>query len=139
MNRIDKTKDRRASFLPACAAVLMLSLALLILTCFAAVTHESAEAKLDAGRKSLSRTSGYYAAETVATEIISQFFSDKNESGATQNGISDVKTELGNVEVTRIDSEIYFSVPMDKSHALSVGAEVTKDTITVTRWYVEEI
>ena len=34
---------------------------------------------------------------------------------------------------------IYFSVPIDEARALSVGAEVTRDTITVTEWFVEEI
>ena len=137
--RISLKAMNRKSFLPACAAVLLLSLLLLVLTSFAAVTYGSAEDKLAEGRKALSKTSEYYAAETTATEIISQFFSDKNESSATQNGIEDIRTDQGSVEVTKIDSQIYFSVPFDEARALSVGAEVTRDTITVTEWFVEEI
>ncbi len=139
MSKIHKINDGRTSLLPICAAVLVLSLALLLLTCFAAVTYGSADKKLDAGREALDATSQYYAAETAATDIISDFFSDKNESSVTQNGITDVETELGSVEVTKIDSKIYFSVPIDKNRALSVGAEVTRNSITVTEWFVEEM
>lgn len=127
------------SLLPLCTMLLLLALVILVLLCFAAVTYDAANEKFATGQKALSETSGYYAAETTAVEIISDFFNDKNSGINTQNGIMDQKSRQGMIEVMKIDSDIYFSIPVEKNKALSVGAEVTKDSIIITKWFIKDI
>lgn len=127
---------RRYSTFTVCLVMLLVSLFILLLTCFAAVTYDSAKDKYDSGKKALGDMAAYCEAGSIASDIISDFHS-KKISSATMNGIETVDTENGEVEVIKIDDEIYFSVPLGRESLLSVGAEVTDSSITITRWYTE--
>ena len=111
-----------------CATALFISLLIFLLTCFSAVTYYSAEQKLVQAQ----------AAESTASEIIESFYQERRETSANLNGRSVYESDQGDIEVTKIDNVIYFSVPAGGGNILNVEAKVSKKQVVIQRWQLEK-
>ena len=111
-----------------CATALFISLLIFLLTCFSAVTYYSAEQKLVQAQ----------AAESTASEIIESFYQERRETSANLNGRSVYESDQGDIEVTKIDNVIYFSVPAGDGNILNVEAKVSKKQVVIQRWQLEK-
>ena len=125
------------SELGICAAALLISLLMLLLTSFAAFTYSTANGKMNDSREKMKYSQNYYAAESTASEIIGDFYEEKQQVSASLNGREEQETLQGTIEVKKIDGIIYFSVPIDNSSNLTVEAKVSKNGIEIVEWYVE--
>lgn len=121
-----------------CAAALFIAVLVLLLTCFAAVTYDSAARKLGQAQASQKQSQAYYAAESSASEILSSFYQERRETSATLNGRSIYSSDQGDIEVTKIDNVIYFSVPAGAGRVLNVEAKATKKQMTIRKWQLGE-
>ena len=111
-----------------CATALFISLLIFLLTCFSAVTYYSAEQKLVQAQ----------AAESTASEIIESFYQERRETSANLNGCSVYESDQGDIEVTKIDNVIYFSVPAGGGNILNVEAKASKKQVVIQRWQLEK-
>ena len=111
-----------------CATALFISLLIFLLTCFSAVTYYSAEQRLVQAQ----------AAESTASEIIESFYQERRETSANLNGRSVYESDQGDIEVTKIDNVIYFSVPAGGGNILNVEAKVSKKQVVIQRWQLEK-
>ncbi|MFQ8602852.1 MAG: hypothetical protein ACLSAO_07135 [Anaerovoracaceae bacterium] len=134
---INTSERRQKSYLGICAAALLVSLVLLLITAFAAFTFYTADEKMSASKQKMKYSQSYYAAETTASEIINEFYEEKNQVSANLNGRENYEAIQGNIEVTKIDARIYFSVPVDNSTSLEVEAKVTKNDIEIIKWFTK--
>lgn len=123
--------------LTLCCVVLLLSLFILLLTSFSAFTYYASEEKLQSCNRDLEYSHNYYAAETTATEIINEFYELKRDTYTNLNGRSEYKAKQGTIKVTKIDDNIYFAVPIDKTDILQVEAKVTPSKTEIVKWFVE--
>ena len=121
-----------------CATALFISLLIFLLTCFSAVTYYSAEQKLVQAQAAESRSQEYFAAESTASEIIDSFYQERRETSANLNGRSVYESDQGDIEVTKIDNVIYFSVPAGGGNILNVEAKVSKKQVVIQRWQLEK-
>ena len=111
-----------------CATALFISLLIFLLTCFSAVTYYSAEQKLVQAQAAESRSQEYFAAESTASEIIESFYQER----------SVYESDQGDIEVTKIDNVIYFSVPAGGGNILNVEAKASKKQVVIQRWQLEK-
>ena len=111
-----------------CATALFISLLIFLLTCFSAVTYYSAEQKLVQAQ----------AAESTASEIIESFYQERRETSANLNGRSVYESDQGDIEVTKIDNVIYFSVPAGGGNILNVEAKASKKQVVIQKWQLEK-
>ena len=121
-----------------CATALFISLLIFLLTCFSAVTYYSAEQKLAQAQAAESRSQKYFAAESTASEIIESFYQERRETSANLNGRSVYESDQGDIEVTKIDNAIYFSVPTGDGNVLNVEAKASKKQVVIQRWQLEK-
>lgn len=126
------------SYMSICAAALFISLLVLLLACFSAATYYSAEQKLEQAQTAESRSQEYYAAESTASEIISAFYQERRETSANLNGRSVYTSDQGDIEVTKIDNVIYFSVPAGSGQLLNVEAKASKKQVVIQKWQLEK-
>ena len=129
---------RRSSYMSICAVALFISMLVLLLTCFSAVTYYSAGQKLEQAQTAESHSQKYYAAESTASEIISAFYQERRETSANLNGRSLYESDQGDIEVTKIDNVIYFSVPAGAGRLLNVEAKASKKQVAIQRWQLEK-
>ena len=54
------------------------------------------------------------------------------------NGRSVYESDQGDIEVTKIDNVIYFSVPAGGGNILNVEAKVSKKQVVIQRWQLEK-
>lgn len=125
-----------SSHLTISVATMLIALLVLLIACFSAFTLNTAQTKMDESKAYKNSSQNYYAAETTATEIISAFSKAKKESQSNLNGITVYKATQGEIEVTKIDSNIYFSVPVNKKESLKIEARVTKKDTEIVKWYL---
>lgn len=129
---------RRISYMSICAVAVMVSLIVLMLTCFAAVTYHSAEQKLQQARAAQERSSEYYAAESTASQIIASFYKERRQTSANINGRITYTAQQGDIEVTKIDNTIYFSIPIGNDQSLNVEARVSGNGTQIKKWQLTE-
>lgn len=127
-------RRRRISYMSICAAALFISLLVLLLACFSAVTYDSASQKMEQAHAAQKHSQEYYAAESTASEIISAFYQERRETSANLNGRSVYESEQGDIEVTKIDNVIYFSVPAGGGKILNVEAKASKKQVVIQQW-----
>lgn len=125
-----------SSYLTITLGAVLISVILLLLTCFSAFTLNAAQLKMNNSKDYQNYNRNYYAAESTATEIIADFSSSKKKGMSNLNGISTYKSPQGQIEVTKIDSNIYFSVPINKKESLKVEAIVTKKDTEIIKWFL---
>lgn len=126
--------QRRFSSLSLCAAALFIAVIVLLLTCFSAVTYDSASKKLDQAQAAKQQSQEYYAAESTASQIIESFYQERKDTSANLNGRTMYASDQGDIEVTKIDNVIYFSVPAGSGHQLNVEAKATKKQVLIQKW-----
>ena len=131
-------RGRHISYMSICAVALFISVLVLLLACFSAVTYYSAGQKLEQAQAAESHSQEYYAAESTASEIISAFYQERRETSANLNGRSVYTSDQGDIEVTKIDNVIYFSVPAGGGKILNVEARASKKQVTVQKWQLEK-
>ena len=102
------------------------------------MTYYSAEKKLVQAQAAESRSQEYFAAESTASEIIESFYQERRETSANLNGRSVYESDQGDIEVTKIDNVIYFSVPAGGGNILNVEAKVSKKQVVIQRWQLEK-
>ncbi len=127
-------RGRWISCISICAIALFISLLVFLLTCFSAVTYDSASQKLKQAHAAQQYSQEYYAAESTAAEIVSAFYKERKETSANLNGRSVYETDQGDIEVTKIDNAIYFSVPAGGKKILNVEAKVSKKQVVIQKW-----
>lgn len=125
----------RKYMLSICAAAALISLFILLLSCFAAFTCAGADNNMSAAQKNAAYCDNYYQAETTATEIICDF-SQRDGSISSKNGRYDYDADQGKVEVTCIDGNVFFTVPINKNQGLYVDVQVTKNSVEVNSWNI---
>ena len=76
----------------------------------------------------------YYAAESTASDIIEAFYQERRDTSANLNGRTVYAADQGDIEVTKIDNVIYFSVPAGDGRLLNVEARASKKQVTVQKW-----
>lgn len=124
------------SHLTVSAAAVLIALIVLLIACFSAFTLNAAQTKMDESKAYKNSSQNYYATETTAAEIIADFSKAKKEGMSNLNGITVYKASQGEIEVTKIDGSIYFSVPVNKTESLKVEAKVTKKDTEIIKWYL---
>ena len=102
------------------------------------MTYYSAEQKLVQAQAAESRSQEYFAAESTASEIIESFYQERRETSANLNGRSVYESDQGDIEVTKIDNVIYFSVPAGGGNILNVEAKASKKQVVIQRWQLEK-
>lgn len=127
-------RGRKISYMSICGAALFVSLLVLLLACFSAMTYYSASQKLAQAETSKMHSQEYYAAESTASEIIEAFYQERRDTSANLNGRTVYAADQGDIEVTKIDNVIYFSVPAGDGRLLNVEARVSKKQVTVRKW-----
>lgn len=131
-------RGRHVSYLTICAAALFIAVLVLLLTCFSAMTYDSASKKLDQAQAAKQQSQEYYAAESTASEIISAFYQERRDTSANLNGRTIYAADQGDIEVTKIDNVIYFSVPAGAGQQLNVEAKATKKQVTIRKWQLSK-
>ena len=131
-------RERHVSYLTLCAAALFIAVLVLLLTCFSAMTYDSASKKLDQAQAAKQQSQEYYAAESTATEIISAFYQERRDTSANLNGRTIYAADQGDIEVTKIDNVIYFSVPAGAGQQLNVEAKTTKKQVSIRKWQLSK-
>lgn len=131
-------RGRRVSYLTICAAALFIAVLVLLLTCFSAMTYDSASKKLDQAQAAKQQSQEYYAAESTAAEIISAFYQERRDTSANLNGRTVYTADQGDIEVTKIDNVIYFSVPAGAGQQLNVEAKATKKQVSIRKWQLSK-
>ncbi len=127
-------RGRKISYMSICGAALFVSLLVLLLACFSAMTYYSASQKLAQAETSKTHSQEYYAAESTASEIIEAFYQERRDTSANLNGRTVYAADQGDIEVTKIDNVIYFSVPAGDGRLLNVEARASKKQVTVQKW-----
>lgn len=129
-------KLNRRTFLGGGIASIMVALLLLVTAAFASLTYISANNKMTSAQKSETYCNNYYAAETVASDLLSLVSTGK--SGGHTGGTKAVyETDAGNIVVTKADKYVTFKIPINKKLDLKVEANVNKDKIDIMTWVVE--
>lgn len=130
----------RKSFLPTILILTLTAAAALVLLCFTASAYLSADEELKAAKNFKNRTDRYYAAETVAVEIISKYSGlSGNNSSLTpeQSGKVVYDSALGDILIYRADSSLSFAVPVDSQNELDVIANVSSNNLSILKWTLE--
>ena len=131
-------RGRWISYMSICAAALFISVLVLLLTCFSALTYHSAEQKLNQAHAAQKQSMEYYAAESTASEIISSFYQERKETSANLNGRTIYSSNQGDIEVTKIDNMIYFSVPAGSGKVLNAEAKASKKQVEIQKWQLKD-
>lgn len=130
-------KENGRTYLGAGMASVLIVLIVLVIGAFAALTIVAASDKTELASKSQQYCTNYYAAETVASELLNTISSSSGKAGATNGAKVTYETDAGNIVVTRADRFVSFQVPIDDSQNLAVEANITNKKVQIIRWTVE--
>ena len=102
---INTSERRQKSYLGICAAALLVSLVLLLITAFAAFTFYTADEKMSASKQKMKYSQSYYAAENYSVGNNKRNSEEKNQvSDKPERTRKTTKAIQGNIEVTKIDA-----------------------------------
>jgi hypothetical protein len=104
---------------------------ILVASCFAAFTLSAANSRMADSQAYGEKCTKYYQGQTIATEILLNIY---NTDGtiSSKNGRSRFSTDAGIVNVTCIDGNVYFTVPITDSSGLYVDAQMSNNTLNIT-------
>ena len=129
------------SYLGAGVPSILLTLVILLISCFAALTFISANSEMKLCEKSAAYCDDYYHAETVAAEILSAVaennFDEKFDKIADKNDSLIYNDVTGDIVINRGGNDVSFIVPINKKQGLNVAAQITNGQIDIVKWSVE--
>lgn len=115
---------------------ILITLIILVLTCFAALSFVSANTEMKMSTKSKEYCDSYYAAETIATEILTGFSEDNLEIKQDKSQKIHYNVNGGYIVISFHDNELNFDVPVNQKQLLHVTAEVAGSNINIIAWTV---
>ncbi|MBQ0078556.1 MAG: hypothetical protein KBS66_01515 [Eubacterium sp.] len=130
-------RDNGRSYLGAGVASILIVLIVLVIGAFAALTYVSADNKADLASKGAKYCTDYYAAETVASQLLNNISSSSGKVGVSNGSKNTYDTDLGAIEVTRADRFVTFAVPISDKQELAVEANITGKKVQIIKWAVE--
>ena len=115
---------------------ILITLIILVLTCFAALSFVSAEAKMKMSTKSRQYCDSYYCAETTATEILTELSADNLKITQDKSGKINYNINGGYIVISFQNSELSFDVPVNEKQSLHVTARTAGSDIDIISWSV---
>ena len=115
---------------------ILITLIILVLTCFAALSFVSADTEMKMSIKSKEYCDNYYAAETIATEILAGFSEDNLKIKQDKSQKIHYNVNGGYIVISFHNDKLNFNVPVNKKQLLHVTAEITDSDINITSWTV---
>ena len=139
----------------SCLAIMFIVFAM---ACFSAAVFGSSSAKLSAAEEHAGQCSSYYAAETVAADILAAIAADNGASLADENGELKYASNGGDITISHNGGVYSFSVPIVSEPSsdsgsssaasatesrtapggLHVVARITDGSIAVIERYIEQ-
>lgn len=130
-------KENGRTYLGTGVASVLIALIVLVIACFAALTYLSASSKMELSEKSKSYCDSYYAAETVASELLGQIATGKDKPASEDGDKAVYDTGSGKVTVIHAGDYVTFQVAINKKQALTVEATIKDKNARITTWAVK--
>lgn len=139
MDKLYEGREENNSFISILFPSALMVLLSLLITLFAAITFISTEDTLEKSENNQTYCSAYYAAETVATEILADFTENSKQQVIVSNNRSRYESALGDILIFNTGNGISFTVPINQKESLAVMAKLTDGQIELIQWTVKKI
>ena len=131
------SRQERKTYLGAGVASVLITMIVLLIACFAALTFLSARSEMKLSQKSETYCTDYYQAETLAVEILTDFFEEKAEITEDKEGNLVYNSAHGDIVIHRENSGLRFTVPINQKQGLRVAANISAEGIDISQWTVQ--
>ena len=137
-SRNRRNAERRGvrSYLGAGVASIFVALIVLTIVCFAALTYMTATSKMDISEKSVEYCDNYYAAETLASEILDDA-ADRQSTDTDESKSYTYESDELSIDVKIAGGDVQYAVPVTSKQDLRVEATIKDGKITIVTWVVE--
>lgn len=113
---------------------ILIAMIILMLSCFAALTFVSAESEMKMSRKSEQYCNNYYAAESLAVDVLSDLLDGKINEDKTGKIIYNKNKDY--IVITKTNDKFHYEIPVNNKQKLAVTTTINGSHADILSWTV---